>query len=215
LIYMGSNTKRTDKGRYLLQDLDSNGMERSLLRKKRFLVALLITLTILVVLSFLAPLTLPPDSVRLEGSGEVLCLNNYDGWKSLPVPHKVLYIIGDGICHQDPDRSFFLNGNQMPVCARDVGIFLGFMLGLTIAILFDRGRPAEVTIHGIVGRIHRTRIPPKRLTMILGIVFIAPVVIDGALQLVTPYESTNVTRLLTGMSGAGFLSLWVALILEF
>lgn len=30
-------------------------------------------------------------------------------------------------CHQRPDRSFIINGRQMPLCARCVGILLGLV----------------------------------------------------------------------------------------
>jgi len=35
------------------------------------------------------------------------------------------YLVGSLLCHQRPERSFFLWGSQMPVCARCTGIYLG------------------------------------------------------------------------------------------
>ena len=35
------------------------------------------------------------------------------------------YAIGSLVCHQRPERSFFLLGLQMPVCARCVGLYTG------------------------------------------------------------------------------------------
>lgn len=40
------------------------------------------------------------------------------------------YCLGDLFCHQDPGRSPFMNGNQMPICFRDVGILVGLTIGL-------------------------------------------------------------------------------------
>jgi uncharacterized membrane protein len=35
------------------------------------------------------------------------------------------YLVGSLLCHQRPERSFFLWGSQMPVCARCTGIYFG------------------------------------------------------------------------------------------
>ncbi len=35
------------------------------------------------------------------------------------------YLVGSLLCHQRPERSFFLWGSQMPVCARCFGIYAG------------------------------------------------------------------------------------------
>ncbi len=37
----------------------------------------------------------------------------------------VVYAIGSVICHQRPERSFHVWGEQMPVCARCAGLYLG------------------------------------------------------------------------------------------
>ena len=36
------------------------------------------------------------------------------------------------VCHQNPDRSFFLFGGTVAVCARCLGIYLGAAIGLVI-----------------------------------------------------------------------------------
>lgn len=38
----------------------------------------------------------------------------------------------DLLCHQDPARSFIFNGSQMAVCARCIGIYSSFFLGVII-----------------------------------------------------------------------------------
>ena len=40
------------------------------------------------------------------------------------------YLIGDIVCHQSMERSLFLNGSQIPICARDFSILLGLLAGL-------------------------------------------------------------------------------------
>jgi uncharacterized membrane protein len=42
----------------------------------------------------------------------------------------VTYLAGSLICHQQPERSFHLNGAQYPVCARCLGLYLGAVLGV-------------------------------------------------------------------------------------
>lgn len=42
---------------------------------------------------------------------------------------------GSFICHQRPERSFFVHGRQMPVCARCTGLYVGAALAAPLAIL--------------------------------------------------------------------------------
>ena len=41
-----------------------------------------------------------------------------------------IFEIGAVICHQRPDRSFFIDGHQLPVCARCTGLYLSGLIGL-------------------------------------------------------------------------------------
>lgn len=92
-------------------------------------------------------------------------------------------------CHQLPERSFFFNGYQFPVCARCTGIILGYIIAF-ILFLFN-----------------------IRITPILCVVFIIVMAIDGLLQYLTPYTSNNIKRLFTGiLSGIGFIWLLINLI---
>ena len=40
-----------------------------------------------------------------------------------------MYAAGAIVCHQRPDRSFYLAGAQLPVCARCLGLYVGGLLG--------------------------------------------------------------------------------------
>jgi uncharacterized membrane protein len=42
----------------------------------------------------------------------------------------VIFTIGGVICHQRPERSFFVDGHQLPVCARCTGLYLSGAIGL-------------------------------------------------------------------------------------
>ena len=48
----------------------------------------------------------------------------------------VVFPVGHFICHQKPDRSFFLGGLQMAVCARCTGLYVGAALAMPLALGF-------------------------------------------------------------------------------
>lgn len=77
-------------------------------------------------------------------------------------------------CHRRPERSFFVKGYQMPVCARCEGELIG-ILAAVIAVWFLR--------------------PPYWLMAVI----MLPMIADGLIQGLTKYESNNWRRLITGM----------------
>ena len=100
-----------------------------------------------------------------------------------------LHWLGFGLCHQLPARSFFAGGYQLPVCARDTGIYLWFVVALLVAAFLDRGR-------------RRTGMPPAWL---LGVGFAAVALLgwDGVTSYLGLRPTTNLIRLATG-TGTGF-----------
>jgi uncharacterized membrane protein len=42
----------------------------------------------------------------------------------------IIFTIGGVVCHQRPERSFFIEGHQLPVCARCTGLYLTGAIGL-------------------------------------------------------------------------------------
>ena len=113
------------------------------------------------VLCFLAPLLMPTDSVpELSGRANAIdyafesSWGNKDhgeggkvghdqsqhggsfAWAELNPLWALTYGFGDLNCHQKHERSWEINGNQMPVCARDIGIFLGFSIGCLISVSY-------------------------------------------------------------------------------
>ena len=115
-------------------------------------------------------------------SGRVGIYDNKEVIQDMNPINKMVYYLGDLNCHQLSDRSYEYNENQMPFCARDVGIFVGLALGFIFAI----GRKIE-------------------LTLPLVILSLVPIGLDGTIQLFTDYESTNIKRIVTGMI-AGFVT---------
>ncbi|MEE2758566.1 MAG: DUF2085 domain-containing protein [Candidatus Thermoplasmatota archaeon] len=133
-------------------------------------------------------------------------------WSELNPYYAFVYAFGDLNCHQKFERSWAINGNQMPVCARDVGIFLGLALG---GWWFSRKGLNRWTIRDtFLTMFTDTQIAPlytkdRRLSAMftIGILFCLPVVLDGGIQAITAYESVNPLRLLTGIP-FGFIIGW-------
>ena len=134
-------------------------------------------------------------------------------WSELNPVWAFTYMIGDINCHQKYERSWEINDNQMPICTRDVGILFGIILG---CLIFRNRGYNRWTIRDTF----LTIIPDSKLSIIykndlrmmamflLIILTIIPIGIDGFLQLLTNYESTNFKRIITGMI-AGFSLGWL------
>jgi uncharacterized membrane protein len=127
------------------------------------------------ILVVISPLLVPSNTLT-DLSGRVGGHENESQFKDLGVVPHAIYWIGDAECHQLAKRSYFINGNQMPFCARDLGLFIGLVAGFG-AVTFYRFK-----IHPFLA--------------LLGFV---PIAIDGGIQAITSYESTNPLRLITGL----------------
>jgi uncharacterized membrane protein len=96
-----------------------------------------------------------------------------------------LHWLGFGLCHQLPERSFFGGGTQVPVCARDTGIYLGFLFSLILISWFHRGsRPREFPA------------PPGWVAVAL---MIGAMGFDGVSSYAGFRTTTNDLRLITGL----------------
>ena len=109
-------------------------------------------------------------------SGIVGKYDNKEVIEEMNIVARGIYYIGDLNCHQLSHRSYSYNDNQMSFCARDTGIFLGLVVGFMYA---SRKRAV--------------------LTLPLVIAALIPIGLDGTIQLLTDYESTNPKRLITGL----------------
>src|SRR4029450_12060460 len=54
------------------------------------------------------------------------------------------YLVGSLLCHQRPERSFFLWGSQMPVCARCTGIYAGAAIAALVLPVVARLKPSRL-----------------------------------------------------------------------
>lgn len=89
-------------------------------------------------------------------------------------------------CHCIDSRSFHIRGKRLPLCARCTGELLGIVLGLVLFPFFPPSVP-------------------------LSLALMLPMVLDGGIQLLTPYESGNFRRVITGaLFGYALASLFLA-----
>lgn len=104
-----------------------------------------------------------------------------------------LRALDGGICAQLPGHSFYPAGQQLPLCARNTGIYIGFALGF-------------LTLLG-AGRMRAARLPRLPVALLL-VALVGLMALDGFnslfLDLGLPhlYQPSNPVRLLTGL-GAG------------
>jgi len=121
-----------------------------------------------------APLSLPAGSVK-DLSGSVGIKDNADQTVGMNAFARWVYDSGDVNCHQKASRSLFINDNEMPYCSRCTGIFFGLAIGSLFSVFI---------------------VLELKLWMIVGA--LAPIGIDGGMQLLGFWESTNPVRVVTG-----------------
>jgi len=90
----------------------------------------------------------------------------------------VIYFAYQFVCHQMPSRSFFIAGQQMAMCQRDLAIY------------------GSIFIAGLGFNLVRRRLKP--LSWQSFVVLITPMAVDGTLQLLGVLESAPLRRLITG-----------------
>ena len=88
-------------------------------------------------------------------------------------------------CHCMDERSFYINNKKFPVCARCTGELAGILISLLFGFLY-------------------------RLPVTAAIFLLLPMIVDGFVQALTSYNSTNARRFITGfMFGFGICTLFV------
>lgn len=157
-------------------------------------------------------------NVQSDNQGEVGHNQSEYGlfaWSELDPYAAFIYGFGDLNCHNKADRSWEINGNQMPVCVRDLGIFLGLAIG---GFLFSRRGLNRWTLRDTFLSI----LPDKTLESTyqnnyrtfavvgIAIVMVLPMAIDGFTQMLTSYESNATMRLLTGTPFGMFIGAFLS-----
>lgn len=92
--------------------------------------------------------------------------------------------IGFAVCHQIPERSLFIDGRQLPVCARDTGLYIGSLLSVLFIVS--------------TGRRNRNAIPGLFISFSF-VFFLLLLAIDGVTSYLGIRETTNGIRLATGL----------------
>ena len=95
------------------------------------------------------------------------------------------------LCHQLPERSFFIAGHQFAVCARCTGLYGGFAL---VLLLFP-----------LIRSLHSNAVPQAKWLFLAA----APLAIDFSLTFFGIWENTHTSRLLTGMLLGGVTVFYV------
>ncbi|MGH9347319.1 MAG: DUF2085 domain-containing protein [Vicinamibacterales bacterium] len=91
------------------------------------------------------------------------------------------YAFGSLICHQQPDRSFYVAAAQLPVCARCLGLYAGAVAGALAMV-----RPPEATTIGC----------DMRRWILLGAV---PTAVTWGAELMGLWSPGNVIRFLAAL----------------
>ncbi len=143
-----------------------------------------------VFLILLAPLLEPPGTVQFDDRGVVGFIDYDERTDTMNPLSRTIYRIGDRMCHLKASRSLTIRGNQFPFCARCFAIFLGMALG---AILTNF-RYIELKVWMIVGGL-------------------LPIALDGGIQAISTYESTNALRLVTGGLAGGMTAVAMGMII--
>ena len=84
------------------------------------------------------------------------------------------------LCHQLPDRSYFIDGHKLAVCSRCTGIYAGFAFTLLV--------------YPLVRSLRSVATPPRSLLILA----VLPLAIDFSLTFFGIWENTHTSRLLTG-----------------
>lgn len=139
----------------------------------------------------LIPMTVVAGSIDFGNNGIVGREDFSQIYSTLNPYGRFVYYTGDVLCHQHASRSFFINGNQMPYCARCTGIFFGISVSACAGIFFY----FVIKWYWIV-------------------ISLLPIGIDGTGQLFSFWESTNWLRFLTGTAAGIIAGIAVCVILQ-
>jgi uncharacterized membrane protein len=114
-----------------------------------------------------------------------------------------MYAVVHGICAQQHNE--LLGGVQLPLCARNTGIYGGFLVTVLYLLLIGKGRAAKL--------------PPFGVSLALGLLVVV-MALDGFnsllrdLGVATPYTPANLLRTLTGIGAGVAMGTFIPLILN-
>jgi uncharacterized membrane protein len=91
-----------------------------------------------------------------------------------------IYRAFGAVCHQLPDRSYFIAGHKLAVCSRCTGLYFGFALTLLA--------------YPLIRSLRSTQLPARRWLILAAM----PLAVDFSLTFFGFWENTHTSRLLTG-----------------
>jgi uncharacterized membrane protein len=112
--------------------------------------------------------------------------------------NQFIFAAGSLICHQRPERSFFIDGHQLPVCARCTGLYLSGALGLLAWLglkIARRWRPIAID--------------PRQAVRLLAIAAL-PTAVSLASGAIAVWDGANITRALLAVPLGGIAGAIVA-----
>ena len=95
-------------------------------------------------------------------------------------PAQGIYGAFGTLCHQLPERSYFIAGHKFAVCSRCTGLYAGFAFTLLL--------------YPLIRSLKTTAMPPRSLLLLAAI----PLAIDFSVTFFGFWENTHTSRLLTG-----------------
>ncbi len=107
--------------------------------------------------------------------GAPLAQANGFAYLSFPIYNAFSYV-----CHQDPERSFFVAGQQFAVCTRCTGIYAGFT--------------ATMILYPLLFSPNRSQTPERKWLFLAAL----PLTIDFSLGFLGVWQNTHVSRFSTG-----------------
>jgi uncharacterized membrane protein len=84
------------------------------------------------------------------------------------------------LCHQLPERSYFIGGHKLAVCSRCTGLYAGFAFTLLL--------------YPLIRSLRTVTTPPRRVLLLA----VLPMALDFSLTFFGLWENTHTSRLLTG-----------------
>ena len=164
-----------------------------------------ISISIFLAIMFVIPFLYPYGSfIGLDG--HVGVLDSTDKVAFADPISRIMYGIGDAICHQEQARSLILNGSQTVFCHRDMGILMGVATGFYI--FFDRRflkylSKRENVFVGYKGENKViSRIVDKQI-LLLGVLLTTITLVEWLIEFTT-FMDLPVARVVTGIiSGVG------------